>query len=100
MSIKWLCVISGLMAVLAILPWSYTYYQILRWLLFVAATINAYGFFKSKLQVWALAFGAIAFLFNPIFPVYLTRSSWSGIDLIVGIFFFLAAFSTKNNSKI
>lgn len=84
------------MAILAILPsWPYTYYQLLRWLVFIAALVVAYGFYKSKLQGWALTFGAITLLFNPIFPIYLNRSVWAGIDLITGIVFFLAAYSKK-----
>ncbi len=95
MNIKYFCIIAGTMAILAILPWPYAYYQLLRWVIFISAAIIAYGFNKSKLLGWALAFGVIAFLFNPLFPIYLNRSTWSGIDLVTGIIFFMAAYSKK-----
>lgn len=100
MNIKWLCVISGVMALLAILPWGYSYYQLLRVILFLSSAIVAYGFYKSQLSGWALAFGAIAILFNPIFPIYMARSSWTGVDLIVGLMFLIASGSMKARKKI
>lgn len=90
---------AGFMALLAILPWAYGYYQLLRIVLFVVAAIVAYGFYRSKLSGWALAFGAICFLFNPIFPVYMARASWTGIDVIVSILFFIASGSVRNNKS-
>lgn len=100
MNIKWICIVAGVMALLAILPsWPYSYYQILRLVLFVSSLVVAYSFYNSKQQGWALAFGAIAFLFNPIFPVFLNRSTWSGIDLITGIIYFLASNLVKINHE-
>jgi len=95
MNIKWLCIISGVMGFLAIFPWGYGYYQLLRIVLCISSVIVAYGFYKSHLSGWAMAFGAIAILFNPIFPIYMTRSSWSGIDVVVGIIFLIASQASK-----
>lgn len=96
MNIKLLCVASGVILILAIVPnWAYSYYILLRWAIFVSSIIVAYGFYKSKITGWALVFGAIAFLFNPIFPVYLTRQTWTPIDLISATLFFIAGFSNK-----
>jgi hypothetical protein len=88
---KWLCIISGVMAFLAIFPWVYEYYQVLRIVLCVSSAIIAYDFYSSKLNGWALAFVAIAILFNPISPVYMTKASWVGIDLITAVLFFIAS---------
>lgn len=95
---KWLAIASGIALILAIIPsWPYDYYIFLRWFVFISSIIIAYGFYKSKLTGWTLVFGAIAFLFNPIFPIYLSRSSWTPIDLITSILYFTSAFSVKNN---
>ncbi len=99
MTIRTLCIISGIMAFLAILPWPYGYYQLLRIVLCVSSAIVGYGFYKSKLSGWAMSFGVIAALFNPIFPIYMARASWTGIDLIVSLLFFIASGSVKK-SKI
>ncbi len=100
MNMKGLCVVSGIVLLLAILPtWPYSYYILLRWFIFVASIIVAYGFYKSKLTGWALVFGAVAFLFNPLFPVYLNRNTWTPIDFVAAILFFLAAYSNKKAER-
>ena len=97
MNIKWLSIVSGILLLLGILNgWPYAYYILLRWIVSGVAIFNAFGFYKSKLTGWALVFTALAFLFNPIFPVYLNKSSWVGIDLISAIVFFIAAYTVKN----
>ena len=100
MNIKWLCIASGILLLLGIpYGWPYSYYIFLRWFIFVAAIITAIGFGKSKLTGWAIVFGALAFLFNPIIPVYLNKSSWVLIDFVSAILFFLAAYSVKKETK-
>jgi len=97
MNIKWLCIAPGILLLLAIpTGWPYDFYILLRWAIFISSIIVAYGFSKSKLTGWTLAFGAIAFLFNPLFPIYLNKSSWVAIDLITAILFFLAAYSSNH----
>lgn len=93
---KWLSIISGVLLLLSIPNgWSYDYYIILRWVICGTSIFNAIGFSNSKHNSWALVFGGLAFLFNPLFPVYLNKSSWVGIDLISAIVFFLAAYSIR-----
>lgn len=97
MNIKWLSIASGVLLLLGIpAGWPYGYYTFLRWVVCGVAIYNTVGFSKSKLTGWALVFGGLAFLFNPLFPVYMNKSSWVGIDLVSAIVFFLAAHSIKN----
>lgn len=96
MNIKWPSVVSGALLFLGVLNiWPYDYYTILRWVVCGVAIFNAIGFSKSKLTGWALVFGALAFLFNPLAPVHMNKSSWVGVDLISAIVFFLSAYSIK-----
>lgn len=100
MNIKWLAIISGVLLVLAIpTGWPYGYYIFLRWVIFISSIIIANGFYKSGLIAWVFIFGALAFLFNPILPIYLRKASWVGIDLVAAILFFLAAYSTRKVGK-
>ena len=100
MNMKGLCIVSGIILIAGIIPsWPYDYYVLLRWAIFFSALITAYGFYNSKLTGWTLVFGAIAFLFNPIIPVYLTRQIWTPIDLVAGVLYFLAAFSSKEKKN-
>ncbi len=95
MNIKWLCIASGIALLLAILDWPYAYYIFLRWAISISSTIVAYNFYNSKLQGWALVFAGVAFLFNPILPIYQAKSTWVFFDFIIAMLFFMAAFSTK-----
>lgn len=96
MNIKWLCIASGILLLLAIPSgWPYGYYIFLRWLIFISSIVMASGFNKARLTGWVFVFGALAFLFNPILPIYLNKSSWVAIDLIAAMFFFLSAYSIK-----
>lgn len=97
MNIKWLCLISGGLLLLAIpTGWPYDFYILLRWAICISSIIVAYNFYASKVQAWALIFGAVAFLFNPIMPIYLSKSTWVVFDFIVAILYFLGADKTKN----
>ena len=100
MNIKWPSIISGVLLLLGILNiWPYDYYIILRLVVCGVAVFNAIGFSKSKLTGWVLVFGALAFLFNPLIPVYMNKSSWVGIDLISAVLFFISAYSIKENGR-
>jgi len=96
MKIKWLCIASGILLLLAIPSgWAYDFYILLRWIIFITSLIVANGFHKSNLDGWMLVFGGIAFLFNPIVPVHLSKSSWVLIDFASAILFFIASSSVK-----
>lgn len=96
MNTKWLTIISGIALLLAIVPTlPYDYYVLLRWFIFISSIVVAYGFYKSKLIGWMWVFAGIAFLFNPLFPIYLPRSTWTPIDLISAVLFFISSNSIK-----
>lgn len=96
MNIKKLCIFAGVLLILAIPPGLPSdYYKILRIVIFIASVAVAWRFYKSHLIPWALIFGSVAFLFNVIRPIYLTRNNWVPIDFISAILFFLAAYSAK-----
>ena len=60
---------------------------------------NIYKYYESKLTSWVFIFGALAFLFNPLFPIFMDKSVWVGIDLISAIVFFFSAYSVKGNDE-
>ena len=73
--------------------WPYGFYELLRWIIFISSIVVAWGFYNAKLSAWTFIFGAIAFLFNPIAPIYLNKESWVPIDFIGSVLFFIAAYS-------
>lgn len=86
---KTLSIIAGAMLLLAIPSiWSYGYFQILRWVVAIAAGFNAYVAYKVDKQVWLWIMAVIVILFNPIAPIHLTKEIWVVIDIIAAILFF------------
>jgi hypothetical protein len=73
----------------------YGYYQFLRIAITIIASVNAFHFFKSENKIPFILFLAIAILYNPILPIYLTKSIWIPINLISGLFF--GAIAIKKN---
>ncbi len=71
----------------------YGFYILLRWVISIASGIIMYNSYKLKLPVWTFVFGALVFLFNPIFPVYLSKSAWVLVDLVAAILFVKVAYS-------
>ena len=66
---------------LALLPLPYSFYIFLRWAVLLSACTHLYFGIQRKHWGGAAIFGAIAALFNPFEPVYLTKSIWMLLDL-------------------
>lgn len=86
-TIKTSRLIAAGLLLLAIAPLPYGYYQFLRIAITIIAGINAFHVYHQKGQWPFLIFLGIAILFNPLFPIYLDKDSWTPIDLITAIFF-------------
>lgn len=80
---------------------SYGFFTLLR---FVVCAVGAYIAYKiyegNKESLWVWAFAGIAVLFNPVIIITFERSTWTVIDLIVGVFFLLSMFIVKEKNKI
>lgn len=83
--------VASIMLFLALAPWSYGYYQLLR---FVVCGVSAYVAFIAYTwqKMWATClFGFIAVLFNPLIPIHLSCELWQPIDVSCGILFIAIA---------
>ncbi|MCX7611738.1 MAG: hypothetical protein N2043_09155 [Ignavibacterium sp.] len=92
-------IIAAAMLLLAIANLPYGYYRFLRIAVTLIAGVNAYVEYKKDNQVLLIIFLGIAILFNPIFPIYFSRGTWMPIDLIIGIFFGVTAFTKIGEKK-
>ncbi|MCX6009230.1 MAG: hypothetical protein NTW48_04235 [Chloroflexi bacterium] len=92
-------VIVGIMLCVAVAPLAYGYYQLLRWVtcgvaVFIAVMAYRWG------KVWATwVFGLVAILFNPLWPIYLTRAIWRPIDLACAVLFVTSVFVVREPTK-
>jgi hypothetical protein len=86
------CIIAAVMLLLALAPWPYGYYQLLR---FVACGVAVYVVVMAYNwhETWAIyLFGFIAVLFNPLIPIHLSRELWQLIDTICAFAFVVIMF--------
>lgn len=82
---EYLKVVAAATLFAALLPWPYGYFVLLRWVVCGVCGWTAYSAAQSQKVGWAWALGLIAVMFNPIFPVYLTRAAWTLIDIVAGV---------------
>jgi hypothetical protein len=85
------------MLFLALAPWPYGYYQLLRFVVCGIASFIAFVAYnrQKKWAVWL--FGFIGVLFNPLIPIHLSRELWQPIDVICGIIFIAIAIILKDS---
>ncbi|HBB44357.1 MAG: hypothetical protein UW27_C0005G0008 [Parcubacteria group bacterium GW2011_GWA1_44_13] len=78
----------------------YGYFTLMRFVVCAVGIYLAYKTYEENNEsLWVWAFGFVAVLFNPIFPIYLKRAQWEVIDLVVGIFFIASIFLVKIKNK-
>ena len=78
-------VILAILLFVALLDLPYGYYQFLR-LVISGSMIYLIYTERNTLYKWKIfVYAALTILFNPIFPIYLTREIWITIDILSGI---------------
>lgn len=85
MSFNIIRLIASILLLIALSKQPYSFYTILRICVFVTGAFGAYLSHQSKSDNWLWIFGAIALIFNPIFPIYLEREIWAVIDIVTAI---------------
>lgn len=78
---------SGIMLLLALGSWPYSYYQLLRIVVCAASFFLVWYFITIKIEWLGWLFVIPGLLFNPLFPVYLDRSIWQMLDVIFSMLF-------------
>jgi hypothetical protein len=92
--VKIVSIITAIALVVALGPWPYGYYQLLRVAVFltglyVGVMLRQSSDSTNQNFAWVL-FGT-ALVFNPFLPVYLPREVWSVLDIVAaGVFGYTA----------
>lgn len=63
--------------------WPRGYYQALRWVVTGTAALAAYTAYDGGHHGWPWVLVGVAILFNPIAPIFLSKSVWVVPDLLV-----------------
>lgn len=92
---KTVAIIAGIMLLLAIFSWPYGYYQLTRIVIFFAGAYLAYSLYKLHKEGWIWILAITVIIFNPFFPLRLTKGTWVILDLIAAIIFFVSVSAVK-----
>jgi hypothetical protein len=87
---KYFIILSIFMLFGAIVEWPYGYYTILRWITCMASILVVFQAFDKNIDWAKVIFIFIAILFNPLAPIYLSRSTWIPLDIVTAILFIFA----------
>ena len=83
-----LAIASIIFLLLAVIgEWPYGFYTLLRFLVCGSAAYLAFQAHARAMTPWVWTMGITAVLFNPIIPIYLTRSIWRPIDFLAAVLF-------------
>lgn len=94
-----ICISCAALAIIACFNLHPYYYLLLRIILFASSLYIIITDSKSKSDFKAVAFIAIALLFNPIIPIYLAEKKyWLPIDLITSLLFLTYGFKEKTTN--
>jgi hypothetical protein len=83
------CIVALLAA--ASTRWPYFVYVLLRVLICTASAYLGSKRYQERRTPWVWTFAAIALLFNPVFPVRITRPDWRVVNMLGAIFFAVCA---------
>jgi hypothetical protein len=92
-------IMSALILFIAIADLPYSYYRFVRIFTFAVCSYSFYKAYSIKNKIFSWIFGIIAFLFNPIYPLYLGKELWQIIDLLSGIIILVSIILFNLNKK-
>lgn len=82
---------------LALAPMPYGYYQFIRIAITLVASINAFDLYKKNKSLLLVVFVSIIILYNPIFPIHISKAIWIPLNLVTALFLGVFALVHKNN---
>jgi hypothetical protein len=88
---NWYLFVPVVLLFIAVGDLDYGYYEMLRIVITIFAIFFAFKLNSIQQKGWMLSMIAIAVLFNPIFPIYLEKSSWTVFDIISAVIFLVSS---------
>src|SRR2546425_4607014 len=90
----------AVLLLIAVAPLPYGYYTLVRLVVTACAVFTAYtALTSSDKSFWPWAAILVAFIFNPVIPVHLTKKIWMCLDVAGAIFFGTLAYKASRPSK-
>lgn len=93
---SYVSIACSLLLLIAVFPLPDIYYKFLRVFIFLGAIIISSKAHKTKFILFS--FALIAYLFNPIVPIYLFQKSiWLPVDILSALLFAMHAFYSRTS---
>ena len=88
----------AIMLLICLFDMPYGYYQLLRFVAMVVFGVSAFAYGYKQNSKLMIAMGALALLFQPLFPIALGRTMWNIVDVVVAIFLLYLWYNEVLNS--
>nr|WP_076784417.1 DUF6804 family protein [Epilithonimonas bovis] len=88
-------IVLSILFLLCLVNMPYGFYQIVRFLGFVGFGILAYQSNQKEKQTEMFVYIALAILFQPFFKIYLGRTIWNVVDVVVAVGLLLSVLTNK-----
>lgn len=94
---KYVPICLAALLLLSLVPMPYGYYQLVRFVSMVVFAVMAYQYYVKMQEMWAVVFGALALLFQPLFKIALGRTMWNIVDVVVAVLLLIVFFHERKN---
>ncbi len=91
-------IVAALFLLWGLVPNPYGYYILLRFVVCGVCSYTAFRYALDRRSGSAWLFGVLGVVYNPLFPVYLTREIWLIMDLVTAILLLWSLY--RDRSKV
>ena len=96
---KYIYLILAALMLLCLASMPYGYYTFIRFAAMVAFAMMAYNYWQREAKAWAVTFGALAVLFQPLIKIALGRTMWNVVDVAVAVLLVVCFFRERETRK-
>ncbi|WP_038337167.1 DUF6804 family protein [Empedobacter falsenii] len=89
-------VVLSVLFLLCLIDMPYGFYQLIRFIALIGFGVLAYQSYQKEKQTEFVIYLILAVLFQPIFKIYLGRTIWNIIDVVVAIGLLCSIVNNKN----
>ncbi|MGV0940002.1 DUF6804 family protein [Empedobacter sp. ULE_I140] len=89
-------IVLSVLFLLCLIDMPYGFYQLIRFIALIGFGVLAYQSYQKERQTEFVIYLILAVLFQPIFKVYLGRTIWNIIDVVVAIGLLFSIVNNKN----
>ncbi len=89
-------IVLSVLFLLCLIDMPYGFYQLIRFIALIGFGVLAYQSYQKERQTEFVIYLILAVLFQPIFKIYLGRTIWNIIDVVVAIGLLFSIVNNKN----